>query len=716
MIAQHMYMEPPPFREANSSVTIPARLEEEVMRMLSKLPSQRPSARTVATFLQQFDESKPQRMGVGRQGAQGREARMVSEAPVRPANNFVNEVGRASVLVIGDLDADTETALSAAGLRCHRSFADETSSNSDVKFDAVLALGAEASTVAPYNASGLPVFSDTGRGRHGTNHSFATRWCPRRCHTSDRRGTPRIQDRACDPENVMKQTTLFFLTFALGAANLWAPQSIRAQQNGSPASTTLSPYVVQEGDTCGSVAKKVFGNRKRWDLIHKYNRLGKLPHVLKAGQVLQLPSTDEESADATVTKVIRRVDARSPAAKSWEQVQSGHPLYSGWRVSTRDEASAEVTFRDTSKIYLREKTLVIIYGGSGSLSRRGGTKATLDSGSLRSSLGELRMAVQMPNAETNLRGGSAVVSVDGEGTSRLSNHEGAATLRGRSGRVRAVEPGFGSKVEKGGAAMKPKPLPPAPRWHLARASIVALGDVGGSIRGSWNAIASARSYRVEVYDSTRNALVAAAEVPSAVTKFEFHRLPPGTYRASVATIDMDFFEGKPSHPMNIDVVAVDVPGARFAPNDNPLSDPGAPTLDLGASVRTTAGVTCMPSVFRSIGKREIRCGRVGGGARIALEVQVDATSISRRRPNRRFSRGETTWVEYEITGHLPEDVGPVATRGLRILTQDRTTKAVRVQIRVGASATKIEHIRWMRPVDYPKQSPVEYGNGILQLR
>ena len=50
-------------------------------------------------------------------------------------------------------------------------------------------------------------------------------------------------------------------------------------------------YTVVAGDTCEGVAKKVYGDPKRYDLLHEANpELGPMPHHLKAGMVLRTPA------------------------------------------------------------------------------------------------------------------------------------------------------------------------------------------------------------------------------------------------------------------------------------------------------------------------------------------------------------------------------------------------------------------------------------------
>ncbi|MEM1417160.1 MAG: LysM domain-containing protein, partial [Myxococcota bacterium] len=224
-------------------------------------------------------------------------------------------------------------------------------------------------------------------------------------------------------------------------------------------------YRVRSGDTCALIARRFYGDWRRYDVIMELNPIlregGEYGHcgpALRPGVTLTLrrdpgappPRRAASSPDAELTAVRRRVQAREPEAADWQRASRGLDLFRGWRVNTLDEATAEVTFRDTSIVHMRENTLVIIFGGEASTARRRTTTARLERGALRSRLGRLRLEVETPSASAALEGGDAVVSVDGEGTSRVSNHQGGpASVRGQVGDAVAVRPGYGSEVRAG---------------------------------------------------------------------------------------------------------------------------------------------------------------------------------------------------------------------------------------------------------------------------
>ena len=220
-------------------------------------------------------------------------------------------------------------------------------------------------------------------------------------------------------------------TLALGAAalaiTLW-PAPTQAQNQGQEARVVLFDYVVQEGDTCIRIARRVLGNRDAYHDIHKHNpEMGPTPHKLVPGTILKLPRASNVP-DAHLTNKRGPVGVRQPAANLWERALRGMELFRQWQVRSQAHASAEVTFRDHSTIQMRENTVVIIYGPTERAAQRAPTTAVLERGTLRTRLAELdgdqALVVNTPSAESTLAEGSALISVDQAGRSQIANHVG----------------------------------------------------------------------------------------------------------------------------------------------------------------------------------------------------------------------------------------------------------------------------------------------------
>ena len=240
------------------------------------------------------------------------------------------------------------------------------------------------------------------------------------------------------------------------------------------AAAPLIDYVVQKGDTCEKVTRKLYGSGKHIDLLHANNELGPKPHHLKPGMVLRMPrSVDGDVApapaapDAILSFLRNEVDAYTPAQHPGRRDE---PLSRGHRVNTHAAASAEITFADESRLQLGEHSLIVILGSTRTQARTGKAEDTpLVTGSLRAHLGALAgkprppLTLATPSAEVALAPGEAQVSVDAEQSTRLAVHRGSARLRAQRKSVTVPEQ-HGSKAARGQPPTPPRPLPAAPIW------------------------------------------------------------------------------------------------------------------------------------------------------------------------------------------------------------------------------------------------------------
>lgn len=464
-------------------------------------------------------------------------------------------------------------------------------------------------------------------------------------------------------------------------------------------------YTVQRGDSCARIAQRFYGDWRRYDVILRLNpelqeggRWGSCGPYLRPGVVLRLardPGPAPDSPDARLTALRRRVQARQPEQTSWQQASQGLGLFQGWRVNTLERATAELTFRDASIVHMRENTLVIIFGGEARQARRRTTRARLERGALRSRLGDLRLDVSTPSAEAQLDGGSAVVSVDAEGTSRLSNFEGGpASVRGSEGDPVPVRSGFGSEVRRGGRPSTPSRLPAAPRWRGGEREFVALVGEGGTLEGAWRPVPSARLYRVEVgLGRPGGAVVAATEVSADVTQFSLQRLPPGSYWVTVSTIDDRFFESRPSRPLRLRLWEVDVraPGAGPSPSEppDPFAEPAVPQVVVGSEVVGPSRVRCGPGegqarTLDEVGRAEVVCTR-RGRAFPPLTVNVVAPRLDAGPAEARtLFRGTEHTLEWSYRSPVSLPVLDVEGEGIRVRSVERPAPG-RVVVRVAVA-------------------------------
>ena len=348
------------------------------------------------------------------------------------------------------------------------------------------------------------------------------------------------------------------------------------------AQDAVESYTVQEGDTCGTIAQRIYGSPRRYDRIHEHNPdLGPMPHRLHAGQVLELPLPHEPGAAATLTDARGAVRAGRSGEATMSTARVGDPLDSGGRVGTGERSTAELTFRSSTVAAIREQTLVIVHGASVEHVREEGGHAELREGSLLSRLSSLSggapLVVDTPASEVSLHTGEASVDVTSAGDTAVSVHSGRAASVSAQAQSVEVPSGQGTVVRRGRPPSPPRPLPAAPTW-AAGESRSFLGDAttGGTLRGSWLPVDHAGAYRLEIArrEDGRD-LVFQMHVDSSVTRFEAYHFPPGVYYVRVASVDAERLEGRPPSAERFDIL-----GVRFLAPGEVASTPGSSPVDV----------------------------------------------------------------------------------------------------------------------------------------
>jgi hypothetical protein len=330
-----------------------------------------------------------------------------------------------------------------------------------------------------------------------------------------------------------------------------------------PGSPTEEFVVVQPGDTCASIGKRVWGTPDGYKQLHELNDLSTKHPPLEPGTRLRIRPEPE----AHLTYVKPDVNTRPPQEPTWKPGRQGEALYRLYQVNTLGGAGAEVTLKDTSKLQLRENALVVIYGAQQASSKEQPRKAggvELVQGDLRMRLAQLRgepLPLETPSAKLAASGQDLFVSVDAQRMSRVAVFDGKAQVAAKGAQVE-VPRGKGTRVEQGKAPEPPRPLLPAPAWSVASARevLLALGGAPQLHPLKWQPVPGAVTYRaVLARDEGLNDVLAEVS-PAAETTLTLDAgaLPPGRYYARVQAVDAVGLPGMPSAPRMVEVVPVKV--------------------------------------------------------------------------------------------------------------------------------------------------------------
>jgi hypothetical protein len=325
----------------------------------------------------------------------------------------------------------------------------------------------------------------------------------------------------------------------------------------------LVEYVVRTGDTCWSIALRVYGEGEKLDLIHAYNKLGPMPHLLEPGQVLRLPSGGEHPV-ARIDWLKRDVNTQPPRAPDWREAHADMPLWRLYKVATGDESSARIAFEDRSGIAMRQEALLVVYASNRkSVLKRGRSvgQVRLERGSLHGGLArmdrESRIDIETPGADIGLRASSAEIQVDELKSSIVSVFEGVADVVAQGVEV-MVKENQGTVVKLGAPPAPPRPLPAAPAWEDPTTQVALLTPAGGQLafEARWLPVGAAARYRVELArDAAFQRVLMDRVVGSDVTRFMARELTVGDYYVRVASVGRDKLQSRPSPALRVHVRA-----------------------------------------------------------------------------------------------------------------------------------------------------------------
>ncbi|MCA9668655.1 MAG: OmpA family protein [Myxococcales bacterium] len=322
----------------------------------------------------------------------------------------------------------------------------------------------------------------------------------------------------------------------------------------------LQKYIVQRGDTCWNIAERFIGEGKRYTVIHKHNKLGPPPHLLQPGTQLLL---DAAPAPGKVAWLHNNVKAKGPRAPYWQRARRNQSLWRLYKVNTGNGASAEIAFIDRSKLRLRERALLVIFGSA----RRSHLRVSkqrevrLEQGVVRGGLAALdkraKLTVKTPAATVELRSRDTQIAVDKRKRSSISVFDGYAMVAAR-GRTVKVPTNHGVTVARGQRPPKPRRLLGAPRWAGGtRAMKVVLPGELARFEASWGAVSGAKRYHFVLANNKQlRAPLAEVTMGAGIKRFRAERLKPGTYWARVQAVDDSGLSSRSSQSLMLRVVTL----------------------------------------------------------------------------------------------------------------------------------------------------------------
>ncbi len=248
-------------------------------------------------------------------------------------------------------------------------------------------------------------------------------------------------------------------------------------------------------------------------------------------------------AEAQLTDRRGTVEQRTPGAVVWKAAELYGPLNEGDRLRTLADSSAEILFRDESRLRMDENSqLVIQQMRANLLENRQQAKVSLISGDLFAMLGgnQRRNSFDLEIPGVELAGDSQdfFVQRDEKSNARFANYQGQLEVAAKGGRV-TLDQNEGVAVGNQGLTDK--------RQLLAR--VEGLGPEDATVIYTqqldltWGAVEGAADYWLEVSSDPSFKAVVLRQRDLQRPSAKIEGLPQGLYYWRVVAVDKEGFPG-----------------------------------------------------------------------------------------------------------------------------------------------------------------------------
>ena len=257
-----------------------------------------------------------------------------------------------------------------------------------------------------------------------------------------------------------------------------------------------------------------------------------------AGQALEISiSQRDRAAEAVVSDAQGSVEGRAPDQPRWSRRAANDVLVEFERVRTLSSSTAQVTFRDLSRLRLNPNSNAIIQRmRSDPLTGGEVTKVSLVNGDFYALLNQLgdrtAFEVEVPGLDTQTQSANFWVKHDGE-ESRFANYDAPALEIARGGEVISLGENEGAVVPQDGAAERTR--------VLARAELETPFDgamiYDPAVTLSWRPSEGAEAYWLEVAADADFNTMQASEWGVREVSHSVANLTPGEYFWRVSSLD-----------------------------------------------------------------------------------------------------------------------------------------------------------------------------------
>lgn len=268
----------------------------------------------------------------------------------------------------------------------------------------------------------------------------------------------------------------------------------------------------------------------------------------------------DRAAEARLSDKQGSVEAQKPHEPIWEDRQRNALLIEEEKVRTLSGSTAQITFRDASRLRLNPNSQAVIQRlRVDPLMREEDTKVSLIEGDFYALLADKserkRFEVEIPGVEARVDSGDFWISNDASGA-KFTNYDVEPVRVAARGETIVLGRNEGTLVRSDETSMRKldvllAPVPQGPRQDQPA--------IAGQVLLRWTAIADATGYWLEIARDRQFNQMVATERGFPQTQFEADSLTPGIYYWRVSALDQFDLPGARSHARRLEIRSDAVP-------------------------------------------------------------------------------------------------------------------------------------------------------------
>ncbi|MGH9382484.1 MAG: FecR domain-containing protein [Thermoanaerobaculia bacterium] len=269
----------------------------------------------------------------------------------------------------------------------------------------------------------------------------------------------------------------------------------------------------------------------------------------------------EQAAEARLSDKQGAVEGQKPRELVWEDREPNAILIEEEKVRTLSDSTAQITFRDASRLRLNPNSQAVIQRlRVDPLTREEDAEVSLIEGDFYALLADKsdrkRFEVEVPGVEARIDSGDFWVSHDANEGAKFANYDVAPVRIAARGETVVLRQNEGALVRPDDSPVRKLDVLRAP---LPQAPAEDRPAIAGRVRLRWSTVADAAGYWLEIAHDPQFNRMATSQRGVPETEFRADLLAPGIYYWRVSALDRFGLPGARSEARRLEVRSDTVP-------------------------------------------------------------------------------------------------------------------------------------------------------------